>query len=1162
MQFTLNPKLGRILAVAMIAAYAAPAAGLLPSVAVAAPKKKAAKKGEEKPAAPAKADAKKDPKAAAPKKEERKGPAKFNAGMMLEEADKDAKADKKRDDQIEQIKKIIPKATVADKAELLFRLAELWWAKSKFKLFQGLKNYDAAYGKWMEKQDKGEDAGKEPMLEQFTREAELYRQEALRKYEEILKEFPNYDRLDEVLFAYAYNKYEVGQKELAVEKYAELIKKFPNSRFVPDAYLQMGEHFFNTNQLIKARRAYDEASKTNNGRIKYFAIYKLAWCDFNGGAYEDAITKFKEVIAAAGREKSARGLKSEALNDIVVSFAQLDVVDEAMTYFKKNASKEQSRRLISKLANQYQEAGKHESGIKAFRQLLSDDPDHPNCPEYQNAIITSYEGMRKRDMVAKEMRRLVELYRPNSPWAIKNAKNKNAIAAAYEITEGAMRTMVTEYHQEAQKTKQVETYRLARDIYKEYLDNFADSEFAYNLRYYYADILWALNEIEAASIQYAKVVEVNPQGEYSKNAAYNVLLGYEKLVQAEEGKLKIEEKQSGKIDEKASKGQAIKTTIKLDRHDKDAKAEALTAFQEKLVAAIDNYVKLYPGSDDEISVRYKAAFIYYNKNHDIEAAKRFGDIIVKWPTDQWSRKAADLTLDILNKREEWFELNRLAREFNGNKKLTGGDKEFASRISDLVEASQFNYNYLTLFQKEKKAAEAAAKFREFAGEFPKSKYTPQAIVLAMDIHTEAKQLDLGIELGEKLLKEYPTPKSVAGEDLTPRTIWGLASLYDAISDFKSAAGYYQRFAELYIGKIDPDEKEKKAAAKKAAAKPAPKKVAKKDDKEEAKEGFDGESKIADALYNAALWNEGLGNFAHAIKLYERYIKEFPTDKATPDVALKIALIYEQDKNWSEAAKHFKSYAEQYAKVAPPGRLYFAKYRELMARRELKQDKEAGQIVTELISGYGKLPKEEQEKDGALNAYAHARFLTLEPLWREYSAIKFNDLKTLRKALKSKTETMAKVEKAYTDVATIGAADWTLASVTRIGLAYHDLARQFQESPDPPGLDEEQLAMYRGELENRAFPLEDKAIAAWEGALAKSFELGVYNEYTTRAQDALNKLKTGAFLDSREVPYMGAEFFVTAPAVTDVAAPPARKEEPAPAPAPAAQPAADSGAGSN
>ncbi len=61
----------------------------------------------------------------------------------------------------------------------------------------------------------------------------------------------------------------------------------------------------------------------------------------------------------------------------------------------------------------------------------------------------------------------------------------------FNVAEEAMRTIVTEYHQEAQKTKQVETYRLARDIYKQYVDAFASiddenyvSDQAFNLSFY------------------------------------------------------------------------------------------------------------------------------------------------------------------------------------------------------------------------------------------------------------------------------------------------------------------------------------------------------------------------------------------------------------------------------------------------------------------------------------------------------------------------------------------------------------------------------------------------------------------------------------------------------------------------------------------------------
>jgi hypothetical protein len=99
----------------------------------------AAKKGPAK--APA-ADAKKtDPKADAKKAdakkpEERKGPAKFDGRDQpkIEDVEKEATADKKRDEQIESAKKIIPKIEDGNpqKADLLFQLGELYWEKSRY----------------------------------------------------------------------------------------------------------------------------------------------------------------------------------------------------------------------------------------------------------------------------------------------------------------------------------------------------------------------------------------------------------------------------------------------------------------------------------------------------------------------------------------------------------------------------------------------------------------------------------------------------------------------------------------------------------------------------------------------------------------------------------------------------------------------------------------------------------------------------------------------------------------------------------------------------------------------------------------------------------------------------------------------------------------------
>ena len=68
---------------------------------------------------------------------------------------------------------------------------------------------------------------------------------------------------------------------------------------------------------------------------------------------------------------------------------------------------------------------------------------------------------------------MAELYRPGSAWWKANESKKEVLRNGFNVAEEAMRTVVTEYHQEAQKTKQAVTYRLAGDIYKQYVDGFA-----------------------------------------------------------------------------------------------------------------------------------------------------------------------------------------------------------------------------------------------------------------------------------------------------------------------------------------------------------------------------------------------------------------------------------------------------------------------------------------------------------------------------------------------------------------------------------------------------------------------------------------------------------------------------------------------------------------
>ncbi len=100
-----------------------------------------------------------------------------------------------------------------------------------------------------------------------------------------------------------------------------------------------------------------------------------------------------------------------------------------------------------------------------------------------------------------------------------------------------------------------------------------------------------------------------------------------------------------------------------------------------------------------------------------------------------------------------------------------------------------------------------------------------------------------------------------------------------------------------------------------------------------------------------------------------------------------------------------------------------------------------------------------------------------------------------------------------------------------------MAENILSSPDPRGLNAEQLELYRGELQNLASPLEQKAEEAFVKALAKAHELSIYNKWTLLAQQKIDKLHPGPDAAVPEVAYLGSESLATAPLQKDATLPP-------------------------
>lgn len=1054
------------------------------------------------------------------------------APPRLESAEQERLTNQKLDEAIEQLERIIAKSEVRSphRADLLYQLSELNLEKAKNFERKEVAKYEEAYRQYQEQRRRGQRV-REPKEEH--RDSERYRAEAIRLYEIILKDYPSYDRSEEVLFALGYHLYDAGRRDEAIARYLELIRRYPYSRLIPDTYVQLGNHYFDiANDLQQARENYEKALASKVPKIYSYALYKLAWCDYNAGRPQESLAKLKEVVSYANtRGSEILDLKNEALADMVGLFVQLDRADQAIAYFEQNAPPDRRAKLIIRLGTQLHDAGQHQRAIEVFKRVLASAPDQPDAPEIQQAIIKSYEGLRRRDRVREEVQFLAERYRPGSAWWQANQAKPQVLRTGFEVSEEALRSLATEYHQEAQKTKSLATFRLARDVYRHYVEAFGSSsdpkwisDSAFNMRFYYAELLWALQQWDAAAAQYEAVVDFKipdrpsareiSDEKHRARAAFDAVLAYDKLVRVERGLLPAPDLKEGQLVEVAeNKGGWVRSNQIDKREVKGANQQPLTRYEQELVAACDRFSRMFANDANDIDIRYQAAVIYYDRKQYVEATRRLGEIIQRWPQEKRSQEAADLSMYVLEAQGEWAALSKLSRQFLQNKMLTRTGSEFAERVQRVAEGSQYKWIDEVLYRREKKSVEAAREFDRFARDFPRSVNAPKALASGVLILDEAGRLDGAVEMGERMLREYPN------SPLTLKVLYGLARDYEKTAHFSKAAQAYasfvaacDRFGESSKGsKVSETDEAKKQSVLVAEAR----------------------RWLADAQYNAALWWEALGQTDQSSAAYRQYLSRFETSPDAPDVELRVAMILEKAGRWREAVTSYEGFEKRHAKDrrVSAATHYWVKYRMLLANLQLGRGKQEA-LRDELLASYSRIGNEAQKDERVQSAYAHLRFTKVEPLWTSYTSVRLNRNATLKNDLNLKQQRLLELEREYLKVLEIGEGEYGIAALTRIGQGYLDMAENVLSSPDPRGLNAEQLELYRGELQNLATPLEQKAEEAFVKAVDKAHELSICNQWTLLAQEKLDKLRPAPDSAVPAVAYLGSESSATAPLQKD------------------------------
>lgn len=988
-------------------------------------------------------------------------------------------------------------------------------------------------------------AAKVRQLRQRQRQAEerlqRFRQEAIRTYARLVRDFPDYRHMDQVLFSLAFGLEEMRQFRRARQVYHRLIKSHPRSQFIPHAYLSFAEYYFGEGDMRAAQQFYAKVTEipVERNPVYGYALYKQAWAMYNLEDFRGALTQFVRTIEFATSNpdtRDAANLGRQARRELVLPYSRVGTPRRALEFFRRYSTDEgQAIEMLESLAELYFDTGNWSQTIEVYHRLMAERSSGPRLCYWQSRVTNAVISSRPKDEQIREVRRLVDVYGA----FITAGHSAGAITECKQASAATLVSLATAWHREAigtddqPGTNDRNTMRASAALYRIVLDRFPDMEqmefpdidrrdwpTQYRVSYFYAELLWRMEDWTQCGPAFDRVVQLNPQGEFTSDAAYAAVLCYNSLYQQQYSSRERQTRESG-----GGSGDCSRLRGRRRRACEARAAEAassgadvvprdLTSTEDGMLAAFQRFVCFVGDSEELPTIKYRRARIYYESNRYEEAALLFRDIAFNHRDSELSEYAANLYLDALNVMgTQWQRtecINDITETIEPMSALFCQNAAARDEHPDLCQVlGQLRCDTLRLTaeaaQRERRYRDAANTYVTIAREYRECGRLDEVLYNAALNYEAARLLGRAIRVRTVLIRNFPQSEHAR------RAIYLIGANYHALAIYNQAAEWYERFAREYPGEDGSSCTDAQREASICAV-------------------------AHEALQNAVFFRLGLGQEDDAVRdarLYERnYRRRMPRE--TSQVIFSLGSIYERRNDWNRVFSHYRSWIRQYGRRGLPHEVIRAHVQmgrakwELNDRREARRHFEAATREWQRNAGE-RIAALDDASDADRALYlARAKVAVSEALFHlaeyEYAAFRLVRFPRFRGAqniervqawaegafttwLTEKREALVTAETAYGAIAALEIPEWEIAAAARIGEMYRSFMTEIRSSPIPDEIlaDDELYAIYVDALEAAARPLSVTAIARFEFCLTTATRVRWFNEYSTLCERELNAL---------------------------------------------------------
>ncbi len=969
--------------------------------------------------------------------------------------------------QIENISEIIEDMDDEnpDKPKYLLNLAEKYRRKSKGLWLKAM-SYDDVIAKYEDSKNKAKVKEFEKKKDKLLKESIDVTLKSVEIYKGIYKTYPNYNKMDFVLFSWAHTLEDIKQSSSAVKVYKKLAKDYPDSRFIPDAFLALGEYYFMIDDMETAKKAYTKVLQYNDSELYNYALYKRGWCDFN---LKDTKTAFKVFVKILQDGDPNEKFINQVKADLVFVFSQFANPDAAEKVFKKLFGDPDYLEYLEKLAYLYKDKqGKFEEAVVIFNRLLELESDEIKLMQYRIAILDVAISLGK-------LRNLIRTVLRTSDYMVSikdQYKDDEEFKKLKNQLEAIIKELATTYHSQAKTTFNDVYFKIAWKFYKEYQRLFVGYEDYYPMLFQYAQLLDEdLHRKEDAIDVYIQII-TDDGGKQAKNlvedAVNNALSIYAELIKEERAK-------------KGAQGNCHRT--------KNKKPQKLTRRQIQFIKLVDIFIKHNPKSKEIPSARYSAARVYYQTCHFDKAVPVFEDIVDNYQDSPVYEPAASILLDMLNSKKEYTEMHKRVTQFMKYKNKFS--KKFRKQLQENFEALAFMSP--KELEEKKKYVESAKAYYAYYKKYPNSNNAFYSLYNASQMYENAGLMKETIKIREEIIANKKFDNKKERKDV----LFFLAQNYQALVKFYEAAKLYASFFEKY-----PRDKRAKTALKAAISfyeiYGTPKSLKQANNlidtyvskyrlnlKKKSKWLFEKGVNIE----NTKKWKAALKYWAK----YERDYRKVISDEKVIEIQFRIGNMYKKLGNRKSAIKKYRDGYQYYQKLSPRKKKRIKKARKMLASYKFyeleKKYKEFKRIRI-------KLPKSVM-------------------------------LRTLKQKIKLKDFLMKSYIEGYKEFKN---PDWSIAYFYKMASLLYDFAKDIQNAPIPKFRKtrditvQEQVDMYKDDLyQAYVYPLEQEAFKAALRCYNIAMKNQIFNEWVDKSMQMMIKIDSSAFKVNLDEQHQSIDF---------------------------------------